>query len=77
MFIGLLAACEEPAANEFSILRHHKLTDVDAPYLFHFIAQQPCKLLVRIDDDTLWSIIRDDVPELLPLLQTIKNEAQS
>jgi uncharacterized protein with HEPN domain len=30
-----------------------------------------------IDDDTLWSIIRDDVPELLPLLQALKNEAQS
>jgi uncharacterized protein with HEPN domain len=28
-----------------------------------------------IDDDTLWSIISDDVPELLPLLQTLKNEA--
>lgn len=24
-----------------------------------------------IDDDTLWSIIRDDVPELLPLLKAI------
>ena len=30
-----------------------------------------------IDDDTLWSIIRDDVPELLPHLQALKNEAQS
>ncbi|MBW2356785.1 MAG: DUF86 domain-containing protein [Deltaproteobacteria bacterium] len=30
-----------------------------------------------IDDDTLWSIIQDDVPELLPLLQALKNEAQS
>ncbi|MGR9117706.1 MAG: HepT-like ribonuclease domain-containing protein [Gammaproteobacteria bacterium] len=29
-----------------------------------------------IDDDTLWSIIRDDVPELLPLLQALKNEAK-
>jgi uncharacterized protein with HEPN domain len=29
------------------------------------------------DDDTLWSIIRDDVPELLPLLKPLKNEAQS
>jgi uncharacterized protein with HEPN domain len=28
-----------------------------------------------IDDDTLWSIIRDDVPELPPLLQGLKNEA--
>jgi uncharacterized protein with HEPN domain len=28
-------------------------------------------------DDTLWSIIQDDVPELLPFLQTLKNEAQS
>lgn len=30
-----------------------------------------------IDADTLWSIIRDDVPELLPLLQAVKNEAKS
>lgn len=30
-----------------------------------------------IDDDTLWSIIRDDVPELLPLLKAFKSEAQS
>lgn len=30
-----------------------------------------------IDDDTLWSIIRDDVPELLPLLKALKKEAQS
>lgn len=30
-----------------------------------------------IDDDTLWSIIRDDVPELLPLLKALKNEGQS
>ena len=30
-----------------------------------------------IDEDTLWSIIQDDVPELLPLLQALKNEAQS
>jgi uncharacterized protein with HEPN domain len=30
-----------------------------------------------IDDDTLWSIIRDDVPELLPMLQALKNKAQS
>lgn len=30
-----------------------------------------------IDDDTLWSIIRDDVPELLPLLQALKNGAKS
>ena len=28
-----------------------------------------------IDDDTLWSIIRDDVPKLLPMLQAMKNEA--
>lgn len=27
-----------------------------------------------IDDDTLWSIIQDDVPELLPLLRTLKNK---
>jgi len=30
-----------------------------------------------IDDDTLWSIIRDDVSELLPLLQALKNEIRS
>lgn len=30
-----------------------------------------------IDDDTLWSIIRDDVPELLPLLKALKNMVQS
>ena len=30
-----------------------------------------------IDDDTLWSIIRDDVPELLPQLKALKDEAQS
>lgn len=29
-----------------------------------------------IDDDTLWSIIRDDVPELLPLLKALKSEVQ-
>lgn len=29
-----------------------------------------------IDDDTLWSIIRDDVPELLPLLEALKNDTQ-
>jgi uncharacterized protein with HEPN domain len=27
-----------------------------------------------IDDDTLWSIIWDDVPELLPLLKAFKRE---
>jgi len=30
-----------------------------------------------IDDDTLWSIIRDDVPELLRQLQGLKDEMQS
>lgn len=30
-----------------------------------------------IDDDTLWSIVQDDVPELLPLLKALKDEAQS
>lgn len=30
-----------------------------------------------IDDDTLWSIIQDDVPELPTLLKALKNEAQS
>lgn len=29
-----------------------------------------------IDDDTLWSIIRDDVTELLPLLKALKSEVQ-
>lgn len=28
-------------------------------------------------DATLWSIIQNDVPELLPLLKALKNEAQS
>lgn len=27
-----------------------------------------------IDDDTLWSIIQDDVPELLPVLEALKTE---
>jgi uncharacterized protein with HEPN domain len=30
-----------------------------------------------IDDDTLWSIIRDDVPELLPLLNALKKEEKT
>jgi uncharacterized protein with HEPN domain len=30
-----------------------------------------------IDDDTLWSIIRDDVPELLSLLQALTKDARS
>ena len=30
-----------------------------------------------IDDDTLWSIIQDDVPELLPLLKALKKKVQS
>jgi uncharacterized protein with HEPN domain len=30
-----------------------------------------------IDDDTLWSIIRDDVPELLPMLKALKTGVQS
>lgn len=29
-----------------------------------------------IDDDTLWSIIRDDVPELLPMLKALKQRAR-
>jgi len=29
-----------------------------------------------IDDDTIWSIIRDDVPELLPLLKALKAGVQ-
>jgi len=29
-----------------------------------------------IDDDTLWSIIRDDLPELLSKLKTLKKEIQ-
>ena len=28
-----------------------------------------------IDDDTLWSIIHDDVPELLTMLKVIKDKA--
>ncbi len=27
-----------------------------------------------IDNDTLWSIIQDDMPELLPLLKSLKND---
>lgn len=30
-----------------------------------------------IDDDTLWSIIVDDVSELLPLLKALKSEGQT
>jgi len=30
-----------------------------------------------IDNDTLWSIIQDDVPELLPLLKVLKDEAKT
>ncbi|MEX2542681.1 MAG: DUF86 domain-containing protein [Trueperaceae bacterium] len=30
-----------------------------------------------IDDDTLWSIIRDDVPELLLLLREFKSRAET
>ncbi|MEW6647299.1 MAG: DUF86 domain-containing protein [Pseudomonadota bacterium] len=30
-----------------------------------------------IDDDTLWSIIRDDVPDLLLMLKVLKDQAQS
>jgi uncharacterized protein with HEPN domain len=30
-----------------------------------------------IDDDTLWSIIQDDVTELLPLLKALKDEVQT
>ncbi len=30
-----------------------------------------------IDDDTLWSIIRDEVPELLSMLQRLKDREQS
>jgi uncharacterized protein with HEPN domain len=29
-----------------------------------------------IDDDTIWSIIEDDVPELLPALEAMKNKEQ-
>jgi len=27
-----------------------------------------------IDDDTIWSIVQEDVPELLPLLHALKND---
>ena len=30
-----------------------------------------------VDDDTLWSIIHDDVPELLAALKVMQNEAQA
>jgi uncharacterized protein with HEPN domain len=29
-----------------------------------------------IDDETIWSIIQDDVPELLPMLEDLRNEVQ-
>ena len=29
-----------------------------------------------IDDDIIWSIIRDDIPELIPLLVTLVEEAE-
>lgn len=29
-----------------------------------------------IDDDTFWSIIQDDLPELLPLLKALKDEVR-
>ena len=29
-----------------------------------------------IDDDIIWSIIRDDIPELIPLLRTLLKEAE-
>ncbi|MGB3224955.1 MAG: HepT-like ribonuclease domain-containing protein [Desulforhopalus sp.] len=29
-----------------------------------------------IDDETIWSIIQDDVPELLPMLEDLRNELQ-
>ncbi len=28
-----------------------------------------------IDNDTLWSIIQDDVPELLPMLKSLKTDS--
>jgi len=30
-----------------------------------------------IDDDTLWSITRDEVPELLPMLKALKDKVNS
>ena len=41
------------------------------------IATRNCLIhgYLGIDDDTLWSIIEDDVPELLPLLKALKDEA--
>ncbi|PAV26157.1 nucleotidyltransferase [Tamilnaduibacter salinus] len=29
-----------------------------------------------IDDDTVWSIVQDDVPELLPLLEALRGELE-
>jgi uncharacterized protein with HEPN domain len=29
-----------------------------------------------IDDETIWSIIQDDVPELLPMLEDLRNEVR-
>jgi predicted nucleotidyltransferase len=50
-------------------------SDVDV--LVAFDGPATSKRYLGIDDDTLWSIIQDDVPELLTPLKALKNEAQS
>lgn len=43
------------------------------------IATRNCLIhgYLGIDDDTLWSIIQDDVPELLPQLKALQGKVQS
>jgi uncharacterized protein with HEPN domain/predicted nucleotidyltransferase len=43
------------------------------------IATRNCLIqgYLGIDDDTPWNIIQNDVPELLPMLKALKNEARS
>jgi uncharacterized protein with HEPN domain len=42
------------------------------------IATRNCLIhgYLGIDDDTIWSIIQDDVPELLPMLEELRNKVQ-
>jgi len=43
------------------------------------IATRNCLIhgYLGIDDDTVWSIIQDDVPELLPQLKALQGKVQS
>ena len=40
------------------------------------IATRNCLIhgYIGIDDDTIWSIIQDDIPELLPMLEAMKEK---